>query len=155
MMRALIDSLRFVTHLYCFENQPGILKNAVSKIEAEFGRETSEETTKKFITLYPPKPILESATQTEKFLTERAGTSTGEELTDIEMILLNLTTSNPALKKFINYYDDSELKSVSSYLFLIEQLELYFARQPNLESVGLSLFSALRMPMNHAPDSLA
>ena len=53
MMRALIDSLRFVTHLYCFENQPGILKDAVSKIKAEFGRETSEETTKKLLLFTP------------------------------------------------------------------------------------------------------
>ncbi|MBX7255509.1 MAG: alpha-amylase [Candidatus Hydrogenedentes bacterium] len=150
----LTDILRYVVHYYCWQQKPGVLDEGLNWTRACSSDDTVESPPPTFVNLFPPAVVELKGTPETEFLTKKEGLRSNKHVSVIEMVLLRLAISNPALKSFIPLFSDDELKQKAPYKELVELLESFFANQPPVDALGMTLFESLRAPMKAAPNSL-
>ncbi|MBI1987169.1 MAG: alpha-amylase [Nitrospinae bacterium] len=152
-MGLIVEVLRYVIDRYCMEEHAGSLETGLAGLRKgdPWGVDRSVE---RFVRFFPPQKV-EAGRQSESdFL---AGSMKGKpNLLEVvsEVMLLYLSTINPAFEPFRELFDDAELRQQSPYIDLVEGLEDFFNAQPPLLALGQTLFDALRAPMRASPYSL-
>ena len=150
----LTDILRYVVHYYCWQQKPGVLDDGLNWTRACSSDDTVEAPPPTFVNLFPPASVELKGTPEPEYLNKGQGRRTNRHVAVIEMVLLRLAMSNPALISFVPLFSDEDLTRKAPYKELVELLESFFANQPPVDALGMTLFESLRAPMRAAPNSL-
>ncbi len=150
----IVDILRYLTSVYCQIEQPGVIPKSLVETGRNRGKAIVEQPPPSFVDLFPPQSVAQGQQNRDEYLRGEFGHIANRETVIDEMLLLLLSIENPAFKPCRALFDDSKLKKRAPYLPLMHSLETFFARQPAFGPLGLTLFEALRAPMQASPDSL-
>ena len=150
----IVDILRYLVHVYCHEQNSGILPRGLNWTAIQRGRGTVEQTPPAFVHLFPPVDVIMDHQKEDEYLKASFDTPSAEESVSREMILLHMMSMNPAFRPFRELFNDADLKKRAPYTPLIERLEQFFDNQPIFNPLGRTLFKCLRAPMEASLDSL-
>jgi len=153
-MGLLSDVLRYLIDRYCREEHPGSMDKGLKWASRKLGEAAIETPVSRFVKYFPPLDVELGVGNSEDYLDASSPDSPRRYLVPRELVLLVLSTTNPALRSLQPLFDDSDLKRDTSYPSLVEELEDFFNRQPVIDRLGESLFAALRAPILASPDSL-
>jgi len=148
------DILRFIIDDYCDRQQPGALTRGRDWLRGARPAEFVEKAANAFVALYPPGDGSLSEADAPEFA---EGSFEGRPNADIvarEEVLLHLATTNRAAKPLTPLFNDEELVQTGRYDQVVSALGKYFETQPAYDHLDMSLFNALRAPMEASPDSL-
>lgn len=150
----IVELLRYLVMVYCYRQKRGILRDGIEWALKNKGEVVVEKPPPEFVKLYPSLKMIKGDQKEPEFLRGSDSFGSHKEAVAIEMILLSLNAANRAFKPFTEFYDDSDLRRAAPYPVFVRALEEYFESQPPVEGVGVSLYRALRAPMEDSPDSL-
>jgi glycosidase len=104
-----------------------------------------------FVTEFPPQRVYRGELSGREYLEGEEG---GEEKTLEEMVLLWVTNRNPAILKYRELVDDSLLSTRTEYEKLIKTMYISMGKFPSVDGSSLNLIDFLRLPAQHAPESI-
>jgi glycosidase len=148
------DILRYLIHLYCIEQYPGVSGRAREWLAVHHGEDGLQGTLAAFVHNFPPEPVALGQKPESEFLNAQEGKIPNAESAMWEMVLLTLALQNPAMNPFNDLFDDYTLRHRTTYTKVVSSAETYFASLPKLDGLDMPLFEALRAPSRHSPDSL-
>ena len=150
----IVDIFRYIVEIYCQEEQPGVIPRGLDSTARQVGPATVSQPPPSFVRLFPPIPVLQgSQTDTEYFSDATRKPPSFDRIVH-EIILLYLSSANPAFNPFRVLFDDSDLKTESPFVPMMNGLETFFATQPKFTPLGLTLFESLFAPIRACPTSL-
>lgn len=150
----IVELLRYVTLVYCYQQNPGSLEGGLKWTAEKKGRTFAERPVRAFVDHYPPPPVILKQESQVQYLQGRSEIAAHREQTAMESILLMISMINPAFKPFRPFFDDTQLREVAPYREFVDSLATYFESQPSVDEVGVSLIKTLLAPMENSPDSL-
>ena len=153
------DVLRFLLERYCHEQSPGAMAAGLEWIGRRSGAPTIKQTPQAFVELFPPQAVARGTEPGDVYLAGSSTVSANREAPNRDVVagetlLLALASLNRAFRPFHELFDDIDLQRAAPYLPLVKSLDHFFAAQPPVDDIGLSLPDALRGPMEASPDSL-
>lgn len=150
----LLDEL---LHLLVVSYLGQINANAFSDARAYLAEQLSEDelntTLRRFSETFPPTAVYRGEQSLDDYL---AGETDGVPHLNVvleELLMLYLSNENPALERYLELFDDTDLERSTPYSQLIEGLQSFFEAEPGLLK-GISLFDMLRAPVLASPTSL-
>lgn len=150
----LIDIFRYIVEIYGHEEQPGVIPRGIDWTKSRHDQYTVTKPPASFVGLFPPVSVLKGDQSEAEYLQSLAGNSLTSETIVREIVLLFISSGNPAFKPFRMLFDDADLRSGSPYVPMVNGLEEFFAKQPPFKPVGLTLFECLRAPILASAESL-
>jgi glycosidase len=150
----IVDVFRYIAETYCQEEQPGVMRRGLDSTARQTGQETISKPPPSFVRLFPPTPVLRGGQTDAEFLNGARKTPLLSDRVMQEIILLFVSSANPAFDPFRVLFHDGDLKNESPYVPMVNGLEKYFATQPPFASLGLTLFESLFAPIRAFPTSL-
>jgi len=153
------EILRFLVAYYTQDERPGTLSQAQEWTGRRFGPQLIDHPPPAFVRLFPPQAVAGERSTPDEYLRGASPTlaekeAANREIVLGEMILLWLAGENPAFRPYRDLFDDADLRRQTPYEPLIAALDRYFAAQPPVTDLGMTLFEALRAPMKNSPHSL-
>ncbi len=148
------DILRYLISNYCTRERPGSLENALAWTRRKRGPMVVDQTVETFVHLFSPQEVHLGLQGEQDYLSGTTFDRPNRIVCVPEAMLLSIASTNPALRSFFFFFDDSDLRKRSLYVDFIAGLEDYFATQPSVRNINLNLFEALRAPQKACPDSL-
>ena len=148
------EILHLALQLYKETIKATVIHDAEQHVSTSVGHAPLHETQRAFTEYFPPKDVYAKRITPEAYLNSSTGQRPNREVITEEMLLLYLSNNNPALERFIELFDDSELEKHTAYLSTIESLKGYLSDQPGFKGSGLSLYDFLRAPVLASPTSL-
>ena len=112
-------------------------------------------TTRRFVELFPPAPILDGRTTPDQWLAECRDNGLRTHQLLREMLLLRLAAANPAIESFRELVDDRVLAASSHYSSIIQAFDRVLKDGPVLAGRGCTLIDALMAALTAHPASLA
>lgn len=153
-LSVLTDIYRYIIGLYCQKEHPGTIAKAVDWAANQRGLSMVTMPARSFARLFPPTPILQGKQPENEFLQKAESNLTQNDSVVSEIVLLYFSCLNPAFKPYKILFDDAEFSAESPYIPLMQSLEAFFANQPPLSLLGLTLFECLYAPIRSCADSL-
>jgi len=153
-MGLILDILRYVADLYCEEEVPGVMGRGLEHVRAHAGGPVADTPLPAFVAQYTPRRVMSGLLSEEAYLEARSDRLSNREGVARELILLHLAVLNPAMRSYVELFDDADLRVAAPYERLVHGLETFFAGQPPLRLVNDTLINVLRSPMLENPDSL-
>jgi glycosidase len=151
----LIDEINhFLMRLYEETENPGVFDRAYRYLAESASGEALDKTLKAFIAQCPPTSVYTNTQTIDEYFNGSTEGRSHKEITLEEMMLLYFANFNPAFKQFHELFDDSSLKSTTSYLLLIESLEQFFQKEKPFGPDNQYIFDVLKAPILAHPDSL-
>ncbi|GMV99655.1 MAG: hypothetical protein AMXMBFR84_07940 [Candidatus Hydrogenedentota bacterium] len=150
----LSDILRYVAAYYVSRQIPGILDKCLEWNRSIKTSDVLQNTLGAFVRRFPPEPVAVDRSSDREFAQKTREDMEARVTAHIEMILLRLAMSNPALRPFVRLFNDELLRHEVPYVEIIHDFETFFANQPPVDEIGETLFECLRLPMKNCPDSL-
>ena len=152
----LIDEvLHYVASLYREMHNSQVMNEAGRWLETRFGKDSCDETLRRFVTEFPPGPVYRGEQDVEAYLHGETAGIAHRQLALEEMLLLWLANVNPAFEPFRELFDDTQLEAQAGYRRLIGGLQEFFAEQPPFGLENQNLIEMLRSPAIAVPHSLA
>jgi glycosidase len=149
-----VDVFRYIVEIYCQLDHPGVIKRGVEQTSGQFGKPTVDQPPPAFVKLFPPGGVLRGRQSTIEYLQSVEASPSGLDTVMREIMLLYVSTDNPAFRPYKVLFDDAELATESPYVLMVQGLKNFFATQPPFAPVGLTLFDCLYAPIRACPDSL-
>lgn len=150
----IVDVFRYVVEIYCQEEQPGVIRRGLDLTARQLGQATISQPPPSFVRLFPPLPVLLGSQSDTKYLDDAMKAPLAFDRIIREIILLFLSSANPAFRPFQVLFDDKDLKTESPYVAMLNGLEKFFATQPPFTRLDLTLFESLFAPIRVYPTSL-
>lgn len=150
----LTDVLRYVAQTYCEEINPGAMGAALAWARDRAAPDTVEKPIPAFVRLYPPPALRPSSASVRRFLAGKTGKRSNRECVATELVLLDISMSNPAMASYQELYEDAALQREAPTPPLLHALDAYFANQPPFPDTGQPLLAMLRAPMLADPYSI-
>jgi glycosidase len=151
----LIDEiLHSVVALYRQERNPQVMGQALDWLEQRLGRQTVDETLRRFADEFPPLAVYRREIGLDEYLQGQTGGVAHRQVVLEELILLWLANANPAFAPFLELFDDSKLEKETAYHKVIAALDQFFRTQPTFGPDNRSLLDLLREPAIRVPHSL-
>jgi glycosidase len=151
----LIDEiLHYVMGLFRDEINPGVMEEALEKIDETLGAGKVNQTLSLFIDQFPPVEVYRQKISVETYLKGETNFISNRCIALEEMLLLWLANINPAFSSFTELFDDSDLKKESLYLPIVSTLREFFDTQPPFGPQQENLLLMLRSPAVAVPHSL-
>ncbi|SYZ73422.1 conserved hypothetical protein [Candidatus Zixiibacteriota bacterium] len=150
----LVDILRYLIEIYVHEEQPGSIERGLKWVGGQQGKDIVSQPPPSFVRLFPPVSVLRGQQLEPDYFRNSQETPSENDRLIGEMTLLYISNANPAFRPYLLLFGDSDLKTQSPYVAMIQNLEIYFASQPPLSHLGLTLFQCLYAPITASPDSL-
>lgn len=153
-LRTLNQALRHVACQYFLNDNPGCLERARQHTSGRLGSEAVNLLYQVFVELFPPLAVKTANRTSREFLSDVDGPISGLDLSTVEMIMLFLTSANPAANSASTLFDDQELRRKVSFIPFVTELEDFIHDFEPAGQTGTSLFNLLRAPMLASPNSL-
>ncbi|AJE04222.1 alpha-amylase family glycosyl hydrolase [Geobacter pickeringii] len=151
----MLRALRHMVDLYTDTRHPALLTNSASACGYALEGGELGDTVSRFVELFPPAAVLDSAESPAEFLAGDAPDRRRRQRVVKELLLLRVATENRALDPFRLLFDDGELALRSPYRRVMTALEREIGNAPADQALGLTLAELLRAPLKASPDSLA
>jgi glycosidase len=148
------DVFRYIIGYYCQKENPGTIAKAVDWAANQRGHSIVIQPAQSFARLFPPTRVLQGKQPETEFLQKTESDLSQNDSILNELILLYFSCFNPAFKPYKILFDDAELIAESPYIPLMQSLEGFFAKQPPLSVLGMTLFECLYTPIRNCSDSL-
>jgi glycosidase len=153
-LSVLVDVFRYIVGLYCQKEHPGTISRAMEWAASQQGLSVVSKPPQSFARLFPPTKVLQGKQPENEFQQSIKLDQAKKDSLIGEMVLLHFSCLNPAFKPYKILFDDSDLKNESPFIPLMQSLESYFATQPPLSILGLTLFECLYAPIRACSGSL-
>ncbi len=151
----LIDEiLHYMVSLYRKEKNPQVMQESLDWLSEKFGQKKVDETLWKFADEFPAVKVYRHEVDIETYFEGETDGIPNRLVVLEEMLMLWLANMNSAFSPFMELFDDSTLKTKSSYLQIMEALHLFFDRQPFFGPDHQNLLDMLRSPALAVPHSL-
>ncbi len=152
----LIDEiLHYVVQIYREQINADVMKQALTSLERELGKETVEKVLHKFTTDFPPVEVYQKKMSVEEYLQSETNGDSNRQIALEELLALWLENMNPAFSPFNELFDDSELEKRTGYRTIIEKLQEFFETQEFFGPDNENLIDMLRSPAIAIPSSLS
>jgi len=152
---ALIDEiLHLVIRRFREHSAPHLLAEALDRVSARLGATQVEGALTAFVDEFPPVAVYRRQIDGRAYLAGVTGAERHREVTLEELLLLWLANANPAFSRYLELFDDSNLRRLTAYLPMIDELERFLAEQGPAGPGGENLFQLLRAPALASPHSL-
>ncbi len=150
----LLDELfHLIISLYRQDN-PDFYERAQTFINQQIGDDAFEVTLKRFAETFPPTRVHKGEETLDEYLAGETDGVPHKHVVMEELLLLYVNNENPALERFLDLFDDSELATATAYRAVIDSFETFFDDEPAFGPRGESLFTLLRLPAMTSPTSL-
>ena len=152
----LIDEiLHLVMSLYRRQIAPQNMAQALTWLETRLGEETLNQTLLTFTRNFPPLNVyLKTETEEEYLAGSNSEGVPNIQTTLEEMLLLWVANKNPAFAPYLELFDDDQLKKISAYRSVIDELYQFYETQPPFGPDQQNLIDMLRSPAVAVPHSL-
>jgi len=152
---ALIDEiLHFILSLYKETVHPALFPDVLRFLETRYGKKAIDETLVAFVREFPAAQVYKHNIDAESYLLGDTNGVPNREIVLEELLLLWVTNKNPAARPFRELFDDSSLKSTTSYKQIIAGLYEYFSTQQGFGPGKEHVIYLLRSPALASPYSL-
>ncbi|MBL8100121.1 MAG: alpha-amylase [Anaerolineales bacterium] len=153
---SLLDEAYHILLKHFHSRYTGIMGRAMGHLQSNLGSKYDLILTK-FTEEFPPKAVFKGEMNAGIYLSTKlpdaADFGRGVRFATIEeMMLIHNANNNPAIKPYLDLFDDSSLQS-TPYKEVLTLLQNFFSNQPGL-SDGESLNDILTGAINASPDSL-
>ena len=150
----LIDEiLHYMVELYRNNVNPHAISEAYHHCKA--GVMGSDETLGVFAEVFPPIDAYKGRITIEHYMETKTQGVPNVHITLEEMLMVYIANKNPALRPYIELFDDTVLQKTTHYPEIILSVEEYFSSQPGFGPYNQSLIDLLLAPARAAPDSLS
>ncbi|MGQ9465437.1 MAG: alpha-amylase family glycosyl hydrolase [bacterium] len=149
------EILHFVLQKYQKEKNPFAFEYLLKYLNSTFGEKVVLDTIKKFIKLFPPRPVYEKLASPTEYLKRSTDGMPNTLITLQEMLMLSLANGNPAFLPFVELFDEEPLKKNSEYSKVILEIEKFFETQPRYGPYNQTIVELLKSPSRASPYSLA
>jgi glycosidase len=150
----LTEILRYIADFYAVEYNAGVLARGRAYVHRDRGAAAPGATQRAVFEQFPPQAVLDAPTLAEAYFVGIDGTLTNQDLITREAVLLRLCNTNPAMRPYLELFDDVVLAEASPYLGFLASLEIFLEGEPPHPETGLSLVRTLRQPIEECPDDL-
>jgi glycosidase/membrane protein YqaA with SNARE-associated domain len=152
----LIDEiLHYVVSLYRKQNNPEVMRQALSWLDARLGEEAVDAALLKFVDEFPAVAVYKRQTEPEAYLAGETAGVPNRQIVLEEMLMLWLANMNPAGSPFLELFDDTVLEKETAYLRIIASLREFFDTQPTFGPDAQNLVDLLRSPAVAVPHSIS
>lgn len=152
-MGLLDEIFHLIIALYRQDN-PDFYERAQAFISQQVGDDAFETTLQRFAETFPPTRVYKGEETLADYLAGETDGVPHKHVVMEELLLLYMNNENPALERFLDLFDDSELETGTAYRAVIDGLETFFDDEPAFGPQGESLFTLLRLPAMTSPTSL-
>ncbi|HKI79810.1 MAG TPA: alpha-amylase family glycosyl hydrolase [Ignavibacteriaceae bacterium] len=143
----------FIIREYEKENS-GVFKRAINYLADKTGTTYFENVLVQFVADFPPPQIAEKKKSIVEYLNDTTGGKDNREIVLEELILLNISNSNPATEALNEIYSDEGLKNKTQYKKLLDETGSFFQKEKPFGSENLPLTQFLMMPIISNPNNL-
>ncbi|MFA7403059.1 MAG: alpha-amylase family glycosyl hydrolase [Pelobacteraceae bacterium] len=143
---------RYMIDILAEDAKTAVLGDALKRSGYDPARGEAMQAVELFVDLFPPSELLSGKVPAAAWLKEN-DTRRREALR--EMLLLHTAVENPAVRSFLDVFDDQELKLSSHYKTIAVNTHAALSKSPFVKVLGCSLGEAIWAPVQAAPDSLA
>lgn len=150
----LLDEIFHVIIALYRQDNPDFYERAQAFISQQVGAEAFEMTLTRFAEAFPPTRVYKGEETLAQYLAGETDGVPHKHVVIEELLLLYVSNENPALERFLDLFDDSELETTTAYRAVIAGLETFFEDEPAFGPQGESLFKLLRLPAMTNPTSL-
>ncbi len=141
---------RHLTERYLQDHNCRVGHNAITLGEQRLEAPRLAKTLQEFTSLFPPAAVRDGKLSAERFLAD----DDNRRATLVEMFILSVQNTNPALGRIKELFDDEELTRRSAYRSLLAEIDRGLEDQSVTGLLGRSLLALLEEPVRRAPDSL-
>jgi glycosidase len=150
----LIDEIMHVVIAqYRSQKASCLYEDLLSKLEKCIGKRKLDTTLRSFIREFPPVPVFHETLSVDDYLAGESEGISNRAAALEELLMLWLSSSNPASQPYNELFDDTSLRKSTSYLNVIDALHAYFDDQPFYGPDNQNLIDMLRAPAIAVPDS--
>ncbi len=152
----LIDEvLHYVSGLFRKSVDAAAFEKALAFLESRHGTTAVDGALIRFITVYPPRTVLDGTLSPRGYLREKDGGVSNRAVTLEEMLHLALANGDPAFDPFRELFDDAPLAKSTPYPTLISGMREFFRTLPGFGPDNEDLVGMLGAPVRAAPKSLS
>lgn len=152
----LIDEiLHLVVAAYRDKYGAGTLGEALESLTSRLGHDAVDQVMLTFVLEFPPLAVHAGEVDAATYLAGQSGGVPHRHVVLEELLLLWVTTVNPAASPLGELFDDTPLRALSAFGAVVEGLQAFFAGRPPFGPDHQSLVEMLRAPAISVPDSLA
>ncbi len=157
---SLLDEAYHIILKHFYGRHTGVMGRAMGMLQSSLGSKY-DLTLGKFMDEYPPLAVFRGEMTAGVYLSKAPNASDfgrGVRAATIEeMLLVNNSNNNPALKHYKDLFDESVMKG-SAYKEFVQSLLTFYSQQPGLGNGGAgsgeSITEILLAPIKASPDSL-
>jgi glycosidase len=151
----LLDEIyHFLFRIYEVQVNPGVIKKALSHLNASLGEENVRKLLFDFIEVFPPLEVYKGQSSAFDYLNSFTADRSNMEITLEEMILLSFANINPANKNILELFDQNYLSEKETYKKTLEHLELFFQDEKKFGPDNQDFFTFLKTPILTNPDNI-
>ncbi len=151
----LIDTIyHYLTRVYHFQHNPGVLARAVRASRRKFGSATLDLTLVRTVEKLPGLDYPPPEVAPEEWLARGEGDPPPRQEVWNELLLIDLAAGNPAFQPLHDFFPARELSLETPYRKVLDHQKSYYRRTFPFGLERLSLPDLLRRPIEAAPDSL-
>lgn len=145
-----------VIQRYKLTKKPNVLRDALDHLTDAVGEAEVQRVLREFVELFPAQPVFLGALTPQQYLNGSTDGTPNREIVLEEMKLVWLSNSNPAFAPYRELFDDTRLREATQYVPKMARLPEFYEGQPSVDTPRgkLSLFAALRAPIDASPFSL-
>ncbi len=135
---------------------PNVLRDVLDHLSDSIGEAQVQRALREFVEVFPAQPVFLGALTPQQYLNASTDGTPNREVVLEEMTLVWLANSNPAYGPYRDLFDDAHLREATQYAQMMTRLPEFFDGQPSVDTPRgkLSLFAALRAPIDASPFSL-
>jgi glycosidase len=157
---SLLDEAFHILLKHFYGRYTGVMGRAMGVLQSSLGSKY-DLTLGKFTEEYPPMAVFRGEVTAGMYLSKAPNAGDfgrGVRAATIEeMLLINNSNNNPALKRYKDLFDESVMKG-SAYKEFVQSLLTFYSQQPGLgkggAGLGESITEILQAPVKASPDSL-
>ena len=152
---SLQKALRYLIDGVAKAPESSLLISAVKTDGFDPAGEKLRTTSRRFVELFPPAPVLQGKVEPAGWLADSLNSTLRTHQLLREMLLLRLASANPAIDSFRELVDDRALAASSQYSSIIQAFDHALKDGPILAEKGCTLMEALMAAITASPASLA
>ena len=147
------ELLHLLVVSYLEQTNANVFSDALEYLGKKVGKEELNATLRRFSESFPPTSVYKGEQKLDDYFEGETDGTPNINVVLEELLMLHLSNENPALERYVELFDDTDLERSTPYPQLIEGLQSFFEAEPGLLS-GVSLFDMLRAPALASPTSL-
>jgi glycosidase len=133
---------------------PGVIARALTHLEDTLGPIAVGKVLLRFTEEFPPLMVFRAEISAQDYLNRSTDGVSHRVIALEELLLLHVSTLNPALIRYNELFDVEPLRQTTPYESFVASMDKFFVAEPGLADSSETLLKALLAPALASPDSL-